>query len=103
MKLFYLIFTIIFSTGKCFHNNFFFNQKINFVKDISHFLPNVDTIGHNVLLNNDKIINNILNNDLLSNEIKKELILDLIKLSQYGDNFGTDLLHIYYNFVENFL
>ena len=55
MKLFYLIFTIIFSTGKCFHNNFFFNQKINFVKDISHFLPNVDTIGHNVLLNNDKI------------------------------------------------
>ena len=71
------------------------------IKTISSILPYFDSIGHNVLHANNELINNIVNSDILSNEMKANIILSSIKLAQMGDNFGTYLLQLYYNIVHN--
>ena len=70
------------------------------VKLISAGLPHVDSIGHNILHANDIYINNILNNPNIPHELQKMLILTSIKLAQYGDDMGSNLLTLYYNLVD---
>lgn len=70
------------------------------VRGIANFLPNIDLIGHQVLLNNKDLIPIILENDNIPYEIKKDIILSIIKISQYGDSFGGVLLENYYHIVE---
>ena len=83
------------------------DAKINIgntvVKKLSSFLPHVDNIGHNILHANNLFINDILNSDYLSHDLQRQIILTSIKLAQQGDNFGSDLLQIYYNIVNYFL
>lgn len=73
------------------------------VEQISSLLPKVDSIGHNVLHANNEFINYILEHNLFDDVTKKNIILLSIKMAQMGDNFGSDLLQLYYNIVDKCL
>ena len=73
------------------------------VETISAQLPNVDSIGHNVLRANNEFINTILNNPTLSEPVKKMIVLASIKLAIMGDNMGSTLLQLYYDIVDKCL
>lgn len=73
------------------------------VEKISSTLPSVDNIGHKVLHLNNEFINYILDNTMIDYSLKKEIILYSIKISQAGDNMGSNLLELYYNIVEKLL
>lgn len=81
------------------------NQNIGkeTVKFVSSALPHVDQIGHQILHANNIYINDILNNPSIPHDIQKKLILISIKLAQYGDDMGSELLKLYYSLVENSL
>ena len=70
------------------------------VKSISAALPHVDNIGHKVLHANGKLINAILDNNILDHDTQKAIILFSIKLAQQGDDMGSQLLQMYYNIVD---
>ncbi len=70
------------------------------VMKISSFLPHFDQIGHNVLHANNEFISYILALNNVPDELKKEIILTSIKFAQYGDNFGSYLLQMYYDIVH---
>ena len=69
------------------------------IKQASAFLPAVDTIGHNVLNFNREAINQIIDVNYLTPEIKKVIIISLIELAQGGDMMGSVFLTIYHNLV----
>ena len=73
------------------------------VIEISSLLPHFDGIGHKVLHANNEFISYILSLQDVSDEIKKEIILLSIKFAQYGDNFGSYLLQMYYDIVDKSL
>ncbi len=70
------------------------------VLKISSFLPNFDTIGHNILHANNEFVVQVLANPHISESFKKDLILTAIKLAQHGDDFGSQLLQMYYDIVD---
>ena len=70
------------------------------VMKISSFLPEFDQIGHNVLHANNEFISYILSLDYVNDVLKKEIILTSIKFAQYGDDFGSYLLQMYYDIVN---
>ena len=76
---------------------------VNIVKSISSLLPHVDSIGHKVLHANNEFINSVLLMDTLSDDLKKSIILFSIKMAQYGDDMGSELLQIYYDLVDKCL
>lgn len=73
------------------------------VMKVSAFLPNFDTIGHNILHANNEFVSKILLDTNLPDQIKKDLILFSIKMAQNGDDFGGYLLQMYYDIVNNSL
>lgn len=73
------------------------------VLQISSVLPKVDTIGHDILHANNQFVVDILGNENMSHEFKKELILLSIRLAQYGDDLGSFFLQQYYNIVHNII
>ena len=72
----------------------------NVVKSISETLPHVDSIGHKILHANNIFINDVLNSNILDHETQKTIILFSIKIAQYGDDMGSELLQTYYNIVD---
>ncbi len=83
-----------------FTNLFNNEQSEMIVKGTTSFLTKVDGIGGYILHTNDVIINFLLNNEVLNNDIKKSLILQLISLSQAGDATGHQILQFYYDLVS---
>ena len=80
------------------------NQYV--VKEITDYIPKVDLVGHNVLLSNENLIPKILELEsygLITDDVKKNLILGIIKFSQVGDQFGSVVIHNYYDIVERLL
>lgn len=73
------------------------------VMKISAFLPHFDQIGHKVLHANNEFVYKILSMKELPETIKKDLILSSIKMAQYGDDFGSYLLQMYYDIVDKSL
>ena len=73
------------------------------VMKVSAFLPNFDTIGHNILHANNEFVSKILLDTNLPDNVKKDLILFSIKMAQNGDEFGSYLLQMYYDIVNNSL
>lgn len=73
------------------------------VMKVSAFLPNFDTIGHNILHANNEFVSKILLDTNLPDQLKKDLILFSIKMAQNGDDFGSYLLQMYYDIVNNSL
>ena len=70
------------------------------VIEISSLLPHFDGIGHQVLHANNEFISHILSLQDISDDLKKDIILLSIKFAQYGDNFGSFLLQLYYDIVN---
>ena len=92
--------------GSNINNIYDINEKIigkKIVMGISSFLPKFDTIGHNILHANNELISNILSNNNLSDDVKKNIILFTIKMAQNGDNLGSKILQLYYDIVEHSL
>lgn len=73
------------------------------VMKISGFLPNFDTIGHKILHANNEFVSKILLETDYPDIVKKDLILFSIKMAQHGDDFGSFLLQMYYDIVNNSL
>ena len=73
------------------------------VENISSLLPKVDGIGHNVLHANNEFISAVLNMHNLPHDLRKDIVLWSIKLAQYGDNMGSDMLQLYYDLVDRCL
>jgi hypothetical protein len=73
------------------------------VEQISSMLPKVDSIGHNILHANNEFINYILEHNLFDDATKKSIILASIRLAQYGDDAGSQILQLYYDIVEKCL
>lgn len=72
----------------------------NIVKTISSILPHVDSIGHKILHADNEFITHIINMNSIPHDVKGQIILLSIKFAQYGDNFGTKILQLYYDIVE---
>jgi hypothetical protein len=70
------------------------------VLQISSLLPKVDTIGHDILHANNVFVTDVLANDHMSDDFKKDIILLSIKMAQYGDDLGSFFLQQYYNIVD---
>ena len=70
------------------------------VKSITNFLPTADAIAPHVLHANEFMINALLNNDYIPMDIKKQLILNVIKISMFGDSVGSSMLQMYYDLVN---
>ena len=74
------------------------------VLKISSLLPHFDGIGHKVLHANNEFISSMLNTPHnIPDEVRKDIILLSIKFAQYGDNFGSFLLQLYYDIVDKSL
>ena len=70
---------------------------------VSGFLPHFDSIGHKILHANNEFVSKILLDTSLPDIVKKDLILFSIKMAQHGDDFGSVLLQLYYDIVNNSL
>lgn len=104
----YFIMLLFFKLQNCFglihFNALHFNQYI--VKEMTDYLPKVDLVGHNVLLSNENLIPKILelqSDGFITDDVKKNLILGIIKFSQVGDQFGNIVIQNYYDIVERLL
>ena len=73
------------------------------VKSLSDTLPQFDSISHIVLNTNSKLITYVLENDLIDPQLKKYFILFTIKMTQEGDNMGSQILELYYKIVDKIL
>jgi hypothetical protein len=81
------------------------NEEIgrNIVLSVSSGLPKFDTVGHKILSANHDFIEKVLHNEILSHQMKKNIILGSIKLAQMGDDMGSHILQQYYDLVERCL
>ena len=101
--LFILIANIQFSNG--FGIDFINLSKIHtecavtLVKASTSILPQVDSIGHNVLHTNQVLINKILESNI-DPILKKKFILQVITITRQGDQIGGKILQDYYNFID---
>jgi hypothetical protein len=81
----------------------FHTIAINMVKTTTSILPAADSIGHHILHTNEILIHNLLDNEEISMEIKKPIILNLIKAAQTGDQVGGEILKNYEILVDKLL
>lgn len=73
------------------------------IKSMSDTLPQFDSISHIVLNTNSRLISYVLEDELIPPQIKKDIILLTIKMTQEGDNMGGQILELYYNIVDKIL
>lgn len=73
------------------------------VKSLSNTLPQFDSISHIVLNTNSRLISCVLENEVLPHQLKKDIILLTIKMTQEGDNMGGQILELYYHIVDKIL
>ena|ERR1711991_670166 len=102
MKYFFLLTFLI---TACSFNLNIATKKISFdiTKAISASLAGADHTGQHVLEANKQMIHKILESNILTYEIKKDLALFCIKLAQFGDQTGHNILSYYHHFVEKCL
>ena len=86
------------------NHNFIDKINVDIVDNLAKIIPNIDSnIGHNVVLLDKEIVINLLNDDFVPPQIKKDIILFIIKITQEGDNIGSFILSNYYNLVQHIL
>ena len=78
------------------------NFNLNIINKSSGILPKIDIFGHKILELNHDLICKITESDL-DVLTKKVLILDILKATQLGDNFGSFILSNYYHIVDKLL
>lgn len=76
---------------------------VEVTKCVSEGMASSGNTGHNVLHTNSMIIHKILDSELLTNELKKDLSLLCIKFAQFGDHTGHNILLSFHHFVEKYL
>lgn len=76
---------------------------VKIVHFLSSALPKFDSVGHYVLHTNDVLITKVLDNNYLTDEQKKKIVLSIIESSQKGDNMGSKILSFYHDIVERCL
>jgi len=79
------------------------NFKLNSIEIFSNVLPKVDIFGHKILEQNKLIIEKIIENDGISLEIKKQIILDIVRLTKMGDDFGSIVLQNYEHYINHII
>ena len=79
------------------------NLKLKAIEFSSNILPKIDVFGHKILEENRLLIQKIIHMNTLSIEIKKELILIIIKFTEVGDSFGSFVLSNYEHLVNHLL
>ena len=99
-----MIFTFILKENYCLLQpaQFIHQHPIIATNTINYFtnkLPMLDTFGHKNLEFNKHVIPTILNSKSLPVPIKVELVTDLIKFSQFGDNFGSWIIEHYLQII----
>lgn len=67
---------------------------------ISNALPSVEEFGHNILRADNELISYILADKSIPHEIKSKLVLLSIQFAQMGDNIGSKMLQLYFDFVR---
>ncbi len=79
-----------------------FQQEVGkeVVLKVSAFLPKFDSVGHKILSANHDFIQQVLDNEILNHETKKNIILWSVKLAQHGDDMGSHILQQYYNLID---
>lgn len=82
------------------NENSLINLKLKTIEFSTEILPKVDIVGHKILEQNKFIINLITHNENISLDVKKNLILEVIKFTQFGDNFGNIVLQNYEHLVN---
>ena len=80
--------------------NFNENFLIHIVDKFAQSLPNIDSIGHQVILLERNLVNLLIDNHSISPDLKKNLILLIIKISQEGDQIGTFVLENFYKITD---
>ena len=80
--------------------NFNDNFSIHIVDKFAQSLPNIDSIGHQVILLDRNLVNLLIDNHSISPDLKKNLILLIIKISQEGDQIGTFVLENFYKITD---
>lgn len=101
-KILFVILTF-FSTSNSFLNippELIHNAAVSSVKITSGLLPAADSIGHNVLHANEQLISKLLDIDTIPQNIKKELILTVIRAARKGDETGGMILENYEKLVD---
>lgn len=78
-------------------------KGIHVVKSISSLLPKLDSIAPQILHANDQIIDFTLNSNWIPPNLQKQIVLNSIKFSQFGDNMGSNFLQMYYDLVDKCL
>ena len=76
------------------------NYKI-FVK-MTELLPRLHSYGDKILIENEKIISNILDSPV-SNEIKKNVIGFVLDITIEGDHMASEMLNMYRELVNHML
>lgn len=100
--LIYFLFILLINMNYAYIPNLL-NLKLKVIEYSSNILPKIDVFGHKILEENKLLIEKIIHMDDLSIELKKELILSIIKLTEVGDSFGNFVLTNYEHLVNNLL
>jgi len=102
LKLFLLI--LLVRTTNSYLNIFSLtNLKLNSIEILSNVLPKVDIFGHKILEQNKLIIEKIIENDGISLEIKKQMIMEIVRLTKLGDEFGSIVLQNYEHYINHII
>ena len=80
-----------------------YSTRTDIVEYATGILPQLDFFGSLVLETNEKIIDNILRVDFLTEEQAKVIILKIIELCREGDKMGSKILLNYYNLIDYIL
>lgn len=100
--LIYFLFILLINMNYAYIPNLL-NLKLKVIEYSSNILPKIDVFGHKILEENKLLIEQIIHMDDLSIELKKELILSIIKFTEVGDSFGNFVLTNYEHLVNNLL
>lgn len=73
------------------------------IKGIAEGLPMADKVGHQILAVDNAFIQTVLSNEHMSHEVQKKLIMMVVKISMIGDEFGSHMLHSFYDMIDKLL
>ena len=89
------------------NNPILLNMKRNLIYELvkasSNILPKFDSVGHIVLHWNSVFIHKVLESKTLELSEKKQLILSIINMTRKGDETGSQVLKMYYDFIDNIM
>lgn len=105
-NMLFILFLLLINLNDSFIINYlptYINLKLKIIEKSADVLPKIDVFGHKILEENKLLINQIIHMDTLSIELKKELILTIVKFTKVGDSFGNIVLKNYEHLVNHLL